>query len=67
MALIGRAVVGKLSDGWLVYSWLKWVAPVKVPAVPGAAPLEPVASLVLLLVPLDIADSMLTVFNTVGQ
>ena len=67
LELIGSAVVGKLSEGWLVCPWLKWVAPVEVTAAPGTAPLEPAASLVLLLATLEIADSMLTVFDAVGK
>ena len=57
-----------LGADWLFgMSLLKWVATVEVPPVPYSAPLEPEVSLVLLLAPLDLADSVMTVFYTVGQ
>ena len=67
LALIGSAVVGKLADGCMGCPRLKWVAPMEVHVALGAAPLDPAASLVLLLSPLDLTDSVLTVFDAVGQ
>ena len=64
--MIGSAVVGDLDDGWLG-SRLKLVSSVDMSAAPGSAPLELSASLVWLLAPLELADSVLTVFDAVGQ
>ena len=65
--LIGSAAVGRLYDSCMGCTRLKWIAPVEATAAPDAAPLEPAASLVFLLSPLEIDDSVLTVFNAVVQ
>ena len=59
---IGSAGVGQLADNLLGYPQLKWVAPFKVPA-----PLEPAASLVLLLEPLKLNFYVLKGSDAVGQ
>ena len=65
--MIGSAVVGRLADGLMGCLQLKWVAPVEVPFEKDDAPLDPPASLVFLLETLELADSVLAVFNAVGH
>ena len=62
LATIGSAGVGQLADDWLVCPRLKCVAPLEVPVT-----LEPAASLVLMLAPLESYVSLLEGCDAVGQ